>query len=79
MPDVPPGLEPIFYSKVVASGGESAWLPYAGKALFENVIPFDEKQGKVSSSFILSGNNLTEIVLFKLGFISVEEDWIRKE
>jgi len=45
--DVPPGLEPLSSIKVVAAGGDSKWLPYAGKALFQNVIPVDEREGKL--------------------------------
>ncbi|KAG8897531.1 hypothetical protein FRB99_008103 [Tulasnella sp. 403] len=45
--DVPPGLDPVSSIKVVAVGGDSKWLPYAGKALFENVVPVDEREGKV--------------------------------
>ena len=45
--DVPPGLEPVSSIKVVAAGGDSRWLPYAGKAIFSNVVPVDEREGKV--------------------------------
>ncbi|KAG8933291.1 hypothetical protein FRC03_012257 [Tulasnella sp. 419] len=54
--DVPPGLETTAtFAKVTASGGNGPWLPYTGKALFENVIPVDEKQGKVLLGFRKAG------------------------
>jgi len=45
--DVPPGLEPVSSVKVVAARGDATWLPYAGRALFTNIVPVDEREGKV--------------------------------
>lgn len=53
--DVPPGLEPVSSIKVVAANGlDTKWLPYAGRALFQNVIPVDEREGKVGSIVVAS-------------------------
>ncbi|KAG9010104.1 hypothetical protein FRB93_004766 [Tulasnella sp. JGI-2019a] len=45
--EVPPGLEPVSSVKVVATRGDKTWLPYAGRALFTNIVPVDEREGKV--------------------------------
>lgn len=47
--EVPPGLEPVSSVKVVATRGDKTWLPYAGRALFTNIVPVDEREGKVTS------------------------------
>lgn len=45
--EIPPGLEPVSSAKVVATRGDKSWLPYVGKALFANIVPVDERDGKV--------------------------------
>ncbi len=67
--DVPPGLEPISSIKVVAAGGDSTWLPYAGRTLFWNAVPIDEvEDGKVlkqagESRMVLSHNCFPQVLL----------------
>ncbi|KAG9006911.1 hypothetical protein FRB90_009659 [Tulasnella sp. 427] len=53
--DVPPGLDPVSSIKVIAAGGDSRWLPYAGKAIFSNVVPVDEREGKILLAFRVNG------------------------
>ena len=45
--EIPPGLGDVQIKKVEAAGGDSAWFPITNTGTFHNVIPVDEKEGKV--------------------------------